>query len=73
MDRYETFGAALVFVIFVTAILYLVPRFGLRNFKFSRKDTKDAGLNRAQGRRFLSSRRKKPSNRKDRKHGRIRF
>jgi membrane protein implicated in regulation of membrane protease activity len=67
MDRYETFWATLAFAVLAALVLYLIPKFALRRFKFSKKDTKAAGLNREQGRRFLASKRRK------RKSGRVRF
>ena len=67
MDRYETFWGTLIFALLAGLILYLIPRFVLRRFKFSKKDTKAAGLNRAQARRFLASKRRKG------RRGRFRF
>ena len=66
MDRYETFWGALIFAVLAGLILYLIPRLTLRRFKFSKKDTKAAGLNRAQARRFLAGRRKNRAGKRSR-------
>lgn len=67
MDRHETFWGTLIFAVLAALVLYVIPKFGLRRFRFSKKDTKAAGLNRAQGRLFLANKRRK------RKSGKIRF
>lgn len=59
MDKSDIFLATVITAIALTSLLYLISRFGLRRFKFSKDDTKAAGLNRKEGRRFLARNRKK--------------
>lgn len=54
MDKAGTFWATVVVAVVLAAILYALARYGLRCFRFSKKDAMAAGLNRKERRRFMA-------------------
>jgi len=62
--RSNLFWVTVVVAICLTSLLYLLTRFGLRSFKFTKTDMKAAGLNRLDRRRLLAKQRRKQSQKK---------
>lgn len=54
MDKSGTFWITVVVAVVLASVLYTLARYGLRRFKFSKKDAKAAGLNRKERRQFMA-------------------
>jgi len=59
MDKAAAFWVSIVVAIVLASLLYILARYGLRRFRFSKKDTKAAGLNRKERRQFMARTRAK--------------
>lgn len=58
-DAANSFWVKLLVAFLLTSGLYFLFRFGLRRFKFSKKDLKSAGLNHQQQREWLADHKRK--------------
>lgn len=67
-DDPNSFGVKVLVAFLIVTGLYLLFRLGLRRFKFSKKDLKNAGLNHQQQREWLAERKRKDKTKKRKLH-----
>lgn len=67
-DLANSFWVKILVAFFLISVLYFLFRFGLRRFKFSKKDLKAAGLNHQQQREWLAAHKRKNKSKKPKIH-----